>query len=152
MVSLVSAMSSVFILILPESRQKKAFSTFSIVVLVFSLIYPMSKSPEKSFDFSDIFSLLENKSIEDEIIESENYLLLSAVSSETIEYLEKSFSEYGIECKCEVDCIYEKDTILIKSISVNGDFSAEQNSIIAFEIYEVAGEKVEIVINGEIYE
>ena len=152
LVATVSVITSVISLILPEGKQKKTFSTLVGIILVFTLVSPLTDKESISFDFDDDFFGSNEDNFQISAYDYKNYPLAYAAERETEKYITEYLKSMGVECSCIVNCAIEDDMIIIEEVNINYDVSLIKSDILTDFIRKTANEETVIILNGERYE
>ena len=147
-VSLVSVLSSVVILLLPESSTKKAFKVLLSVMLVYTVFSPLSDGFDK-ISLDEMFSFSRGTY---ELEEYENFTLLTAAESETEKYIITFAESINADISCEVACSYEEAAIRVKSVEISGEIDKEQEARIKEELNKLTDGKTNIIFTGDRYD
>lgn len=151
MITFVSIISAMVTLIVPENGIKKAYRTFMTVILMFSLLYPLSGNKEIYQNFSELLSQRAEMTDESEIESYKNMPMIYSAQSEAEKYLAERFIASGIDASCSVKCSVKNNFVYIDTVTVktNADNKA-LNQILEYT-EEICSEESVIIINGEIY-
>lgn len=152
LVSCFSVISALFALLIPENSLKKAFNTLITLILVFILIHPLDG---KNYDYIlrfDGFSAEETEVQNSDISTVRNEMLLGTVKGEAETYLNEIMSSCGIDCTCSVVCDFKGEEICITAVEINGDVRSGNETVIYNKVQEISESKIDVIINGELYE
>ncbi len=150
-VSSVSVISAVFMLVVPESKIKKAFKTLLTLILLFSLLFPFKTGDIVLSSFADKITSFHANNYKAEINDYKDIAVIYASQTEIENYLTETFSVSGIDCDCRVICDYDGEKIHIVKIEIEGDLSDEEKKFMCFKINEISDEETEVIFNGEQY-
>ncbi len=143
----VSVISSVTTLIIHDGSMKKAFCTLMSIIMVFSLIYPLSGSKTVFLSLADSVGSSDNTEAESEISDYSKEVMIYAVKSEVTAYIKDLVGE----CICEVVCTCVGDKVHIDSISIEGEYDDGECDKYYSEIKKICTDGTIIEINGERY-
>ena len=146
LIASVSALSAVFMLVIPESSLKKAFNTLVSLILVFALLYPLMGEAEDLFLFSEKIMASDSNAVENGINSYKYSALISAAEFETEKYIEQELFLLGFECDCSVVFDYKDGELIILQVVVDGD--VEKETAIK-KINEICGKKIKVSFNGD---
>lgn len=152
LIACVSIVTSVFSLVLPESRQKKSFKTTMSIILLFAFVYPLSEKADFTVELNKSIINTHGESLDEKAAEYGNLPLIYAAETETRKYLEEILADIGIICECEVDCSFTDESITIDRVIINGNISNNDRQIIISRISELANNETEVILNGEYYD
>ena len=124
-VCLVSILTGVMGCIIPYCRLKKAFSSFSAVVIVFTLMMPFASFGKvlEEYRLNDFTAEREEASVQFETAELMIYKRVIEVA------IAESLSESGITASISVECENEDDGYRITSFTVSGCSEEEKGKI-----------------------
>lgn len=150
-IALISLLSSVLLLVVPESRIKKAFKTLLSFILIYAFISPLSNI-DADFSFVDNYlSGVSSDSQEKIINDYQYYPVIQAGEAELEIYFNDIISKCGAQGKCEVICNYEEERILIKEVIIHGLIGEKERNLITDEVRKVGDEETIISFSGEEY-
>lgn len=150
-IALISLLSSVILLVIPESRIKKAFKTLLSLILIYTFISPLS-NVDADFSFIDNFLTGTSISSQEEIIsEHQYYPVIKAGEAELEKYFDEIISKCGAKGQSEVICKYEEDRLVIKEVIIHGLTGEEERRFITDEVRKIGDEKTTISFSGEEY-
>ncbi len=148
LVASVSVISSLMSLVIPESSIKKTFNTLMCIILVFSLIHPLSGGKTSVLSFADKINGFDFKNRDTEINDYSQIALIYAAETEAEKYIENLIGK----CKCKVICNYDGETVQIVNINIEGEFDDGEIMDYYTEIIKICGDCTVIEFNGERYE
>lgn len=149
LIALISILSSVILLILPESKSKKAFKTLLSVVMIYAFISPFS---DAEIDFTKLHRILSNSyetDTQETIQDYSYYPLITAVEAETENYFNNLLSDLSIAGECKAVCEMESGNALLKEIIFFCEISESEKEIIKIEAEKVCGKDIIISFSGE---
>ncbi len=144
-ISLISIMSSVVLLLLPESKSKNAFRTLFSFIMIYSFVMSFSDTEADFTKVSHYLNISENKNGYEYYEKYSSYPAISAAESETEKYFNNFISSSAFEGSCKAVCISESDKISVSEIIFSGSFDEYEKNIIKEEVRRVCGEKASII-------
>ncbi len=148
----VSMISAIVMLIIPENSLKKVFQTLMTVILIFSLMHPLSNNDGIYVNFNDFFTLQDKNEIKNELANYKNMPIVNSVQSETEKYLNEKMKSSGVDAVCNVVCSVKDNTVYVDKVTVETHIDEGDKKHILTVIREICTNESEIIINGEKYE
>lgn len=146
-VSAVSVISGILLSLIPDSKIRPAYKTLVSIVLVYSIMLPLTNSFSINFDINDYIK--ENYNIRDDL---DKYALKSALSSAE-KAIEEALNDYftyeKIKCDFSVECYLKGEEIRVKRITVE---SQENEDGIKALLCELGFSEGIIEFKGEAHE
>lgn len=149
MITLISILSSVLMLVLPEGKSKKAFKMLFSFIIIYSFVSTLSEIRTDFSHISKYFDDWENSAVSEDFNDYENYPIISAAESETEKYFNDLLSNIGMEGYCEAVCDTEAGRIILLEIYINAKADESQKKTIAEEVVKIYGEETTIIFSGE---
>lgn len=151
LIALVSILSSVFLLVLPESKSKKVFKSLLSLILIYTFVSPLTST---KIDFSSVgayFSGTFSAQTDESYEEYKNYPIITASESELERYFNDFLSSLGIEGECEATCEFLHDKIVFKELKIAGVLSDDDKEALNDEVKKIGDENTLIYYTGEEY-
>lgn len=150
-IALISFLSSVIFLIIPESKIKKAFKILLSLIMIYAFVSPLSNN-EVDFSFTDNYFGDISSEAENEIInEYKYYPVVEAGETELENYFNDILLKFGTKCQCEVNCEYDGEKLLLKEVIIYGSLSEDEKTVITDEVRKTGDEETIISFSGEEY-
>lgn len=145
-VSAISVFSAVINLIVPASKLRNSFKTFTAIILIYSVFMPILES---DFNLDKVFSLSENISESEDYESYEYYAVLKAAEISGKEITEIILSEFNISGECDVKCERVSDDSVKYEIRLKTDISQENRNEIIKRIKSNFGEETKVIFSEE---
>ena len=144
-IALISILSSVSLLVLPEGKSKKAFKALIAIITVYSFATPFTDTEIDFSHFNEYFNTAKNSVLSESLESYENYPLISAAESETEIYFSNLLSSVGVNASCEAVCDIEEDEIVLREICFKGELDESLKRMITEEVHKIYGEETTII-------
>lgn len=148
----VSVMTAVFLLVIPDNNTKRLYNTFLTLILIFTLIYPLSNTDDLILPVINRKFTVHTDIYESRLNDLENADFIDITETETEKYINNILNKSEIECKCNVSCEYYGKIIHFKEINIDGHINDEEKRYLYNKISEIISEDLSINFNGEKYE
>ena len=147
-IAVIAIVSSLIMLILPESKSKKTFRGLISLIIIYVIINPFADSGP---DFSLVYSFDEKNNtskLKESFENYEKYPLIITAEDETEKYIDEILKKIGVDGEGEVRCDYVDENIIINEVVIRGNFSSENKRIIKDEIKKICTEETLIIFSG----
>lgn len=151
LIALISVVSAVTELIVPENKIKKTYRMLMTFILIFAFVSPLSDNIDSPFFSEDFESSYKIRGEEALLSEYTDYALIYAVQSETEKYIKETLILSELNIDCDVRCICENGVIKINSIEFSGEINDESKHSVFIKISGICDKDTKFIFNGEEY-
>lgn len=145
-ISVIVIISGVLLSFVPESKLKKSYKSFVILMTIFMFITPFSKV--KSVEFlNDNINFSSNLTKEDLMVNNSN-LVLHCAENLLNERLNSTLAGVNITVGCESHIKEEGGKAYIEKVDILGELSSEDKNKVISQVESVLGGGVEIDFVG----
>lgn len=125
-VCFVSLLGGVLCAVVPSGRMKGAFYSFCAVLLIFSLLIPLGQIDTLAKELPDFKNEKADERLASDVRTAEVQIFEKLSENALDEMLEKN----GFHAKTSAECESTESDIIVKKITVTGDFSAEEKQTV----------------------